>query len=263
MSQGMKSIKEFAEEAKFMGGSDLQELIKQVLNINNVFSFGELLLVPTVQQLRESEHAIALSTLELFAYGSLRDYTSNPENFFALSDSQVYRLKLLTLVSLAYHHKQLSYTVLHKELDTTSSRELEDVVIEAVFHGLLSAKIDQKNEILRISSCTGRDITPNDMVDMLNCISSWRSNCVQLISSIQDSSGHIAGQRVAASEQTSQLHDSVAQGLKEMLTRDGGFRSVSSGSGSAGGMFGGSSIRMGRARPKRSRGHHSVSIPPR
>ena len=56
-------------------------------------------------QLRETEHAIALTTLELFAYGTLRDYNSNPENFLTLSDSQVYRLKLLTLVSLAYHHK--------------------------------------------------------------------------------------------------------------------------------------------------------------
>ncbi len=50
MSQGMKSIKDFAEEAKLLGGADLQELIGEVLNMHNVFSFGELLLVPSVQQ---------------------------------------------------------------------------------------------------------------------------------------------------------------------------------------------------------------------
>jgi hypothetical protein len=48
---------------------------------------------------------VALSTLELYAYGTLRDYTSSPDNYFVLSDSQLLRLKLLTLVSLAYQHK--------------------------------------------------------------------------------------------------------------------------------------------------------------
>lgn len=260
MSRGMKSIKDFAEEAKLLGGADLHEMIGEVLNMHNVFSFGELLLVPSVQQLRETEHHIALSTLELFAYGNLRDYASNPENFFTLSDSQVYRLKLLTLVSLAYHHKQLPYTVLHKELDTTSSRELEDVVIEAVFHGLLSAKIDQKNEIVRISSCAGRDVTSNNLVNMLNSITSWKENCVELMSSIQESSGHIAGQRASAREQSCHLHDSVAQGLKEIFASHGGVRPVSGGMTAK--MFSDSSL-MGRTRPKRSRGHHSVGIPPR
>lgn len=56
-------------------------------------------------QLRESPHGSALNTLELFAYGVLQDYTSNPGDFLELSDSQIFRLKLLTVVSLAYHQQ--------------------------------------------------------------------------------------------------------------------------------------------------------------
>ena len=39
--------------------------------------------------------------------------------------------------------------------------------------GLLTAKIDQKNERLRILSCSGRDITPADLSSMLESMSNW------------------------------------------------------------------------------------------
>ena len=52
-----------------------------------------------------------------------------------------------------------------------------DVVADAVgcahVQGLLTAKIDQKNEVLRVSSCTSRDITTEDVSAVLENISAW------------------------------------------------------------------------------------------
>ncbi len=49
----------------------------------------------------------------------------------------------------------------------------EYIVLFELMQGLLSVKIDQKNEIVRISSCAGRDVTSNDLVNMLDSITSW------------------------------------------------------------------------------------------
>jgi hypothetical protein len=38
---------------------------------------------------------------------------------------------------------------------------------------LLTAKIDQKNEIVRITSCTSRDVTAKDVETMVERISAW------------------------------------------------------------------------------------------
>lgn len=51
----LKDIKDFAAQAGSMNGAELVSLIKEVLSAKNVFSFGELLLVPAVQEVSQSD----------------------------------------------------------------------------------------------------------------------------------------------------------------------------------------------------------------
>lgn len=53
MSQGAKDIKDFAAQARTMSGAELVPLIKEVLSVKHLFSFGELLLVPQVMQVSQ------------------------------------------------------------------------------------------------------------------------------------------------------------------------------------------------------------------
>jgi hypothetical protein len=56
MSQGVSDIKEYVLRAQCMeASSEVEALVKEVLHIDHIFSFGELLLVPTVQQVRGEE----------------------------------------------------------------------------------------------------------------------------------------------------------------------------------------------------------------
>jgi COP9 signalosome complex subunit 7 len=43
-------------------------------------------------------------------------------------------------------------------LDLTSVRQLEDLIIEALYSDLLKARINQKRQILEVDSVVGRDI---------------------------------------------------------------------------------------------------------
>ncbi|RYH08846.1 hypothetical protein EON65_40615 [archaeon] len=48
----------------------------------------------------DSEFQREFATLNLFAYGTYHDYVSNPANYIELSDSQVYKLRQLSVLSL-------------------------------------------------------------------------------------------------------------------------------------------------------------------
>jgi hypothetical protein len=50
-------------------------------------------------QLKETENASAVKTLELFAYGTFQDYLNEPASFLELSPNQLNKLKQLSLIS--------------------------------------------------------------------------------------------------------------------------------------------------------------------
>lgn len=252
-----RDIKDFASSAKSLSGESLVSLIQEVLSSDHIFSFGELLLVPSVQELHGSQYESAIKSLELFAYGTLKDYTGRRDSFIQLTDSQIGRLKLLTLVSLASQEKMLTYTTLHDELDTTSNRELEDIVIEAVYHGLVAAKIDQKNQILRIVESKTRDIAPTDVDSVIADIFAWKMKCADLISTVQESSSELSNNRRINADELEALRTVVGSKVKQLMYGDDSQPGGHKGSFSS---IPGFSWLGGRPRPKRSRGDHGSSV---
>lgn len=234
-------------------GKEVADLIRDVLHAKHIFSYGELLLMPSVQELRGSVDDAVLNTLELFSYGTFKDYKSNPEGFLELSDDQLYRLKVLTLVSLSCRHKLLRYSTLHEELNTSSTRELEDLIIDAVYHDLLTAKIDQKNELLRVLSCTTRDITMNDINTIVDNANVWKNKICRLILSIQENSSIISSSRLASQNEAETLRTVIGANLQDIIAADDACKISGSASSSLG-----TSAMHNRARPKRSRGYQSL-----
>lgn len=53
-------------------------------------------------------------------------------------------------------------------------RELEDIVIDAMYAGIISARIDQRRQRLEIESVMGRDLRGNDEVlSLSHSLSNW------------------------------------------------------------------------------------------
>lgn len=82
-------------------------------------------------------HAKYLRTLHLFAYSTYKDYLSNRDDFIELTDIMLKKLKHLTIVSMAIENKCLAYKDLQNQLDITNVRDLEDLIIEAIYAGML------------------------------------------------------------------------------------------------------------------------------
>jgi COP9 signalosome complex subunit 7 len=76
----------------------------------------------------------------------------------ALEPPQARKLKQLTLASLAAKHSQLGYDLLRAELEIDSLRELEDLVLDTVYQGLIDAKIDQAQKKVIVDWAIGRDV---------------------------------------------------------------------------------------------------------
>ena len=77
-------------------------------------------------------HSPYLTLLNIFAYGTYKSLSECSEPLPEITDNMKRKLRLLTVVSLAEQNKVLEYSVLMTELEITTVREVEDLVIEGI-----------------------------------------------------------------------------------------------------------------------------------
>ena len=141
-------------------------VVNQVVCKPSIFRFGELLVLPNVQRLRDTpgQHCEALELLELFAYADYGAYVRDAARYPALqADAQrggvaLRKLKMLTLVGACSRQRQLRYDALQTLLSLESARELEALVLECIACGLLKAKMDPAGGVLCVEEAVPREI---------------------------------------------------------------------------------------------------------
>lgn len=100
-------------------------------------SFSHGLTVPLrVFQLENTPHANYLNTLNLFAFGTYKQYLENQSSLIELTDTMKKKLKHLTIVTMAISNKCIAYNDLLEQLDIGCVRELEDLIIESIYAGM-------------------------------------------------------------------------------------------------------------------------------
>lgn len=76
-------------------------------------------------------------------------------------------------MSLASQSRTISYATLSKELNIDNVRELEDLIIEAFYTDIIKGKLDQLNNQLEIDFAIGRDVTDDQVDNILNVLDDW------------------------------------------------------------------------------------------
>ncbi|RWS29118.1 COP9 signalosome complex subunit 7a-like protein, partial [Leptotrombidium deliense] len=157
-----KALEQFLILAKTVKGLAAVEMVKQVLNHQHIYVFGELLEMDCIKELSNNPDTEPwYRVLQLFAYGKCSDY--NPNTMPPLTDAMKTKLRHLTIVTLATKSKIIPYQILLSELGINNLRELEDLVIEVIYLNIIKGKMDQKNGWLEINSTISRDIRPEDL----------------------------------------------------------------------------------------------------
>ncbi|XP_071543521.1 COP9 signalosome complex subunit 7b isoform X3 [Panulirus ornatus] len=173
--------------AKQAKGAAAVQLVKQVLEAPEVYVFGELLDMPNITNLKNNpQHAPYFELLHLFAYGVYGDYVRESSKFPALTPTMLTKLRHLTIVSMATGQKSIPLVTLGNQLGLTSTRELEDLIIEAMYTGkdIIHGKLDQKNGILELDHAIGRDIKSEDLPNIVATLQSWCDTCDTMLSNI-------------------------------------------------------------------------------
>ncbi|PBP19080.1 PCI domain-containing protein [Diplocarpon rosae] len=160
-------------------------LIESATSAPNTFIFAELLQAPNIQALASSEHSAFLSLLRIFSYGTYSDYQATAD-LPALNAKQTQKLRQLSFLTLAKNQADLSYKNLLLRLGLETPRELEDLVISAIYAGLISATLDPYHQNVAVSSVSPlRDLQPDSVPAMLNTLNEWSARCVSTLADLE------------------------------------------------------------------------------
>jgi COP9 signalosome complex subunit 7 len=184
-----KSLQPFLDMAKPLKDTkSIAGIIRQALSAPNVFVFGELLSLDCVQQLEKGDEEAQqhYELLKIFAYGTYSDYKSRESKLPKLTKQQLTKLKQLTIVALASENRIIPYKTLQEKLEITNVRELEDLVIDCIYQGILIGRLDQQKAQLQVSSAIGRDLRPGQIDELLRTLNLWAQQSEILMKTIDE-----------------------------------------------------------------------------
>ena len=127
-----------------------------------------------------------MKLLELFSYGSYQEYKRRRDEFPELQEKHITKLKQLSLVSCAGSASVLRYKEMMDELDVSSIRALEDLIISSVYNGLVRGKLNQREGKFTVQWVMGRDLRPGELEDILVKLKNWRGNCQRLMATLDE-----------------------------------------------------------------------------
>ncbi|KAF8551930.1 hypothetical protein OG21DRAFT_1605036 [Imleria badia] len=181
----MASLEPFLLISKSAKGAAAAKLIQDATSAPGVVVFAELLELPNIQELATSEqHAPFFSLLQLFSYRTFRDYQEHKDALPPLNRAQITKLKYLTIVTLATERHILPYSLLLQELQLDTIRELEDLIIDAIYLDVLRGKLDQKEQQLEIEYTMGRDLEPGKLENLLQALQNWATTTATVLSEL-------------------------------------------------------------------------------
>ncbi|OJA07729.1 hypothetical protein AZE42_06106 [Rhizopogon vesiculosus] len=195
--------------SKSAKGAAAAKLVQDATSAPGVFVFAELLELPNIQELANNEqHAPFFSLLQLFSYRTYKDYLENKDSLPQLNQAQIIKLKHLSIVSLAANRRILPYSLLLQELQMPTIRDLEDLIIDAIFLDILRGKLDQKEQQLEIEYTMGRDLEPGKAESVLAALKAWASTTASVLSALDTKLEQIASYSAAVTAETEE-HDRV------------------------------------------------------
>jgi COP9 signalosome complex subunit 7 len=114
-----------------------------------------------------------------------------------LNEAQTQKLRQLSFLTLAKNPADLSYANLQQALGLSNGRELEDLVISAIYAGLITGTLDPYHQLVTVSSVAPlRDLAPNSIPSMLSTLNEWSVRCVSTLADLEKQIASIKAEAV-------------------------------------------------------------------
>ncbi|KAI7744776.1 hypothetical protein M8C21_005132 [Ambrosia artemisiifolia] len=176
------------EEAKEEAAHTIIEFVKAP----DVFQH-DLLEMPAVAQLeKDTNYALVYQLLKIFQTQRLDAYLDFYNTNSALLQSYglvheecIAKMRLMSIVDLASNESgQISYSLIKDALKIEAD-EVEPWVVKAITAKLVDCKMDQMNQVIRVSRCTERVFGPRQWQALREKLATWRGNIANVITTIQ------------------------------------------------------------------------------
>lgn len=125
--------------------------------------------------------------LEQFCYGTLDSYTqlASEQTLPELTAAQTNKLRLLSLLTHAEEPHNLTYKNLLPLLKLNSIAELEELVTNAIYKGLIVARLDPRQQRVNVTSIAPlHDVKPESIDDLISTLNAWSDRCNSTLSDI-------------------------------------------------------------------------------
>ncbi|EIW65085.1 uncharacterized protein TRAVEDRAFT_109231 [Trametes versicolor FP-101664 SS1] len=219
-TQHVAKLEPFLLMSKAAKGAAAAKLIQDATSAPGVFVFGELLDLPNIQELATHEtHSRFYSLLQLFAYKTYADYIQHKDSLPPLNDAQTIKLKQLTLVSLAQDSRILPYNELLRVLDMPTVRDLEDLIIDAIYLDIVRGKLDQKEGQFEIEYTMGRDLEPGKLEQLLVSLQNWASTTAAVLATLDNKLSELSNRTVTAKTMKEVYDRGYQSTLKEVVDK--------------------------------------------
>lgn len=221
------------------------DLIDRATKATGTYIFTPLLDSAPVAALASSRDPIdrAWHThLALFSHGLYSTYLADPD-LPKLNDAQTLKLRQLSLLTLSRDKSQLTYPRLQTHLGLASARELEDVVISAVYAGVLAARLNPARQEVQVSSVAPlRDVAPPTIPSLVAVLQQWSARCDATLAELERNMATIRADAAVALERKREA-ESYVEAAVEAEEMEG------AGGGSGGGSLSARAVRSARGRP--------------
>lgn len=179
---------------KYLGSTDLSTIDQAVkskhafllglaaLLSESIYNFGELLMHPILETLKETPNSWLIELLNVFNTGDVHQFEKMKLKWAYIPDIAVQennlrrKLSVICFVEMAYKRQATTKCLSFQEIaDKTfvSPNEVELLVMKALAVGLVKGKIDQVGECVYISWVQPRVMTKEPIAYMINRLDSW------------------------------------------------------------------------------------------
>ena len=125
------------------------------------------------------------------------------------------KLKMLSLVTLASQNSVLLYNNVQTLLDFATSKEVEELILEAIYHHLLIGKMDSLLRCFHVSFAIARNISNFDINALTNALTLWlnasESVALQLEEKIKSANEQFEDETNQKLIQEMRITDAIAQ----------------------------------------------------
>ncbi len=120
---------------------------------------------------------------------------------------------------MAKGSRVLSYASLQEGLDISSIRELEDLIIDAMYQDVIHGKLDQLNGTFEVEWAMGRDLRENEERELLQALKVWSQTTGAVLAALDKQIQKIKDNERSHSKMTEDYEKEFLDNLKEVAAK--------------------------------------------